>query len=262
MTRGNIAAVCYLNTAPFVFGINHASSTLRDRLILDIPSQCFHNLASRRADIGLIPVADLRHLSQDYKIITPFCIGAVSAVRSVVLMTNSPLEEVRNIYLDTHSHTSVELVQLLAREKWGITPNYITLDDYSLVEPSNRQDAFLLIGDKVFDYEGMFTHTIDLASQWREHTSLPFVFAVWVAHKDVAESFICELEDALAYGVSHIDEAVNQREESEQQRDTNHKYLTENISYSFDKEKQAALRAFIQKIPPSPQHPNSQRIDT
>lgn len=51
-------------------------------------------------------------------------------------------------------------------------------------EPDEVQ-AMLLIGDKVVDpRRGRFACEIDLGGAWREHTGLPFVFAVWAVRQD------------------------------------------------------------------------------
>ncbi len=251
MIRGNIAAVCYLNTTPFVFGINHASSMLRGNLLLDIPARCFTNLIERKADIGLIPAADLRHLSNDYRLITSLCIGAESTVRTVVLLSNCDLDKIENIYLDSHSHTSAELTKLLANEKWHIKPTYKELTDFNNIDTQSTTDAYLLIGDKVFDFEGVFAHSTDLAEEWIAHTALPFVFAVWVAHKDSPVETIEELERALQYGIENIDQAIESISESPEDKELHRDYLTKNISYNLTEKKLAGLRQFIMKIPPS-----------
>ena len=52
-----------------------------------------------------------------------------------------------------------------------------------MLDTPQEGDAFLLIGDKVFDHEDEFIYSYDLAAEWREATGLPFAFAVWVARK-------------------------------------------------------------------------------
>lgn len=42
-------------------------------------------------------------------LISDFCIGAEEEVRTVVVVSNTPIEEVRRIWLDGHSRTSVQL---------------------------------------------------------------------------------------------------------------------------------------------------------
>lgn len=249
MVWGNIAAVSYLNTIPFVFGINRASSPMHGKLLLDVPAKCSENFITGKASIALIPAADLRLLTS-YKLITDYCIGATSAVRTVVLVSNVALDKIETIYLDSHSHTSVQLVKILAKEKWNITPSYEELTNYNSIDYNSKSKAYLLIGDKVFNHENRFSHTFDLAQEWIDHTSLPFVFAVWVAHKDVVESEICTLNQELKYGIEHIEQAVKESiYNSDYERSID--YLTKNISFELTESKRIGLRTFLQKIPPS-----------
>ena len=80
-------------------------------------------------------------------------------MRTVVLLSNTPIEKVRRIFLDAHSRTSVQLTGYLAAARWKIAPEWYTLDDYSQVAYAREGDAFLLIGDKVFDHEGLFAYS-------------------------------------------------------------------------------------------------------
>ncbi len=51
-----IAAVSYLNTIPFIYGIEHANN-LRAELLLTPPALCAENFAAGKADIALLPAA-------------------------------------------------------------------------------------------------------------------------------------------------------------------------------------------------------------
>lgn len=52
-------------------------------------------------------------------------------MRTVVLASDYPVEELDTIWLDSHSRTSVRLARILAAEKWGIAPQWRPLTDYS-----------------------------------------------------------------------------------------------------------------------------------
>lgn len=250
MTRLNITAVCYLNTIPFVFGIDRTSLKLGANLLLKTPTECTKNFINHSADIALIPAADTRLIGSDCRIITDYCIGADDYVRTVTLQSNSPIEKVKHIYLDSHSHTSVELVKILMREYWKQDVEYSILTDYSIVDPNREEGAaYLLIGDKVFDYESGFKYSYDLAHYWRELTSLPFVFAVWVAHKNIAQSDIDLLNSALKSGVESIHEAIKSSQYD--YSDRNIEYLSKNIKFDLTSQRREALNRFITKIPPS-----------
>lgn len=243
MFRGKIAAVSYLNTIPMIYGIEHADN-LRATLLLSPPSRCAAAFSSGEADIALLPSGALSTLA-DAQIITSFCIGASAPVRTVVVMSNSPIEDVTDIYLDSHSMTSALLTHILCNELWCINPMWHQLDDYSKVDHPLRGEAFLLIGDKVFDYEGRFEYSYDLAMCWHTMTSLPFCFAVWVAKSTVAPEVIESMQSALNYGVAHIKEAIQYYGHSG--KPYAYDYLTHNIDFVFDAQKRSALELYWQK---------------
>ena len=176
-----IAAVSYLNTIPFIYGIEHEGN-LRAELLLSPPSLCAKNFAEHKADIALVPAAAVPSLA-DAQVVTEYCIGAAGPVRTVVLLSNEPIEKARRVFLDAHSLTSVQLAGYLLAKHWKVTPEYYTLEDYAQLGHALPGDAFLLIGDKVFDHEGRFAYSYDLAAEWKKATRLPFAFAVWVARK-------------------------------------------------------------------------------
>lgn len=130
MTRTRIVAVSYLNTIPYIYGITRAGGSLREGLLLCPPRLCAEALRTGEANVGLIPVAAIPEIP-DLQIITPFCIGASGPVRTVVLASDYPVEELDTIWLDSHSRTSVRLARILAAEKWGIAPQWRPLTDYS-----------------------------------------------------------------------------------------------------------------------------------
>lgn len=238
----SVAAVSYLNTIPFLYGIRHSDS-LRGGLLLSPPSGCAAAFDSRRADIALVPVGGLASLKDtDFDIVTPWCIGADGPVRSVVLTGNSPLKEIKRVWLDGHSMSSAALARMLAARRWHIAPEWVRLDDYSRLDNPAPGDAFVLIGDKVFENEGRFAHTLDLASEWRAHTGLSFAFAVWVARRSVPDGVVSALEEALTLGVERVYEAILESDFAD--RPYAYEYLTRNIDYFFDEQKRKALRLF------------------
>jgi chorismate dehydratase len=238
----SIAAVSYLNTIPFLYGIRH-SGELSATLLLSPPSGCADAFNERRADVALVPVGALPRIKDnDYNIVTTWCIGAEGPVRTVVVMSDAPLGEIRRVWLDGHSNTSVELARRLAKDLWKISPEWAGLTDYSVVENPAPGDAFVLIGDKVFDYEGRFAHTWDLAVEWQKLTGLPFVFAMWVARESVPAETIDALENALTLGVERVYEAIVESEYAD--RPYAYEYLTRNIDYQLDGAKRRGLQKF------------------
>lgn len=238
-----IAAVSYLNTVPFIYGIRHADK-LRAELLLSPPAGCAEAFLKKEVDIALVPVGALP-MFEDARIISEYCIGAEKSVRTVTVMSNSPVKEVKRLWLDPHSMTSAMLVRILAAELWGIKPEWKELTDYSVTGSPEEGDAFLLIGDKVFDYEDKFAYNYDLAESWRELTGKPFVFAVWVAREGAPEDVIEALEESLTLGVERIWEAIV--DNGYPHREEAYVYLTGNIDFLYDNQKRKALELFWEK---------------
>ena len=243
MFRGKIAAVSYLNTIPFIYGIEHANK-LQASLLPCLPSHCAELFKSGEVEIALVPVGTLYDL-EDYKIITSFCIGASADVRTVTIMSNSPIEDVKTLWLDSHSRTSALLAKILCEEYWNVSPDYKYLEDYSILDCPNPNEAFLLIGDKVFAQERKFKYSYDLAKEWIKNTQLPFVFAVWVAKESCPIEIVEQLNDSLKYGVENIQNAIDYFNCNTEGYE--YQYLTENIDFVFDQDKKKALELFCKK---------------
>jgi chorismate dehydratase len=238
-----ISAVSYLNTFPFVYGIQN-SGLLKDyQLELDIPSLCARKLKNNLVDIALIPVGALSDFPS-YEFVTNFCIGAVSAVKTVLLLSNKPLNEIREIGLDYDSRTSVQLVKVLAKHYWKIDPKWKDLQPEQAAQESSIE-AIVAIGDKTFNLAGKYPYRYDLAEEWIRFTSLPFVFAAWVTTKSLPKSRQTELNNALEFGVNHIKDTLRFFKDKLPLGEDCQSYLEKNISYSFNEEKKKGLNLFL-----------------
>ncbi len=244
VSRKSIAAVSYLNTIPFIYGINHRENNLCADILLAHPSKCSALFIDKKCDIALVPVAAALGLSHK-RILGRFCIGASKPVRTVALLSNSPLDQISKIYLDPHSQTSVLLVKILASECWNISPIWLDIDNFAQINPQEANAAWVLIGDKVFDYEDKFEYNYDLAEHWQKATSLPFTFAVWVAREGLSQEYSSQLEDALSYGTENIPSAISESIYSDKSYALD--YLTNNIDYIFDDQKKKAMELFWEK---------------
>ena len=123
MNKIKISAITYLNTKPFLYGITHSDLLDSIDLSLDVPSVCADKLKDGTVDIGIIPVAEIAHIP-GANIVTDFCISCSGKVRTVVLVSQVPIDQIKRIVLDYQSRTSVQLVRILARDYWKIQPEW------------------------------------------------------------------------------------------------------------------------------------------
>ena len=237
-----VTAVSYLNTKPLLYGIIKSGLEKEIDLQLDIPSECARKLAVGEVDLGLVPVAILPELD-NANIISNYCIGTVGAVKTVCVFSQCPIEEMTHLYLDYHSRTSVELVQVLLREHWNLSPELIQATPGFEKEVKGKTGA-VVIGDRAIGLERSFKYVYDLGEEWLAYSGLPFVFAAWISNKPLEVHFVNKFNAALKLGVEDIPNLMYILPTPVKGFDLE-KYFTENISYELDEAKRKGLELFL-----------------
>lgn len=243
MDRIKISAVSYLNARPFVYGLQHSDLIGKIDLSLDIPSVCAFKLSTGIADIGLIPVAAISDVLNS-TLISDYCIASSGKVRTVVLLSNVPLDEITMIVLDYQSRTSVQLVRILAKYYWKINPVWESGQPGYIEGDIDITTAIVVIGDRVFEAEGKFSYCYDLGEEWKDFSGYDFVFACWIANKPIEAEFISEFNKALADGLLHLDEVITESEKDHPDCQLN-EYFYKNINFVFDDSKGKGLELFL-----------------
>jgi chorismate dehydratase len=183
MSRLRISAISYLNTAPLMWDFEHGEAGRDFDISHTLPSSCARSLAEGTADIGIIPAAAYAEIP-GLQILPEVAIASRRAVRSILLVSKVPIEQVRSVALDTSSMTSVALLKILF-EKWmGGGRTYTSMSPH-VDQMLASHDAGLLIGDPALKIDRGRYHTLDLAEEWIRQTGKPFVFAFWAVRTDV-----------------------------------------------------------------------------
>jgi chorismate dehydratase len=245
MEKIRISAVKYANTYPFIYGLTESGFDKNVVLETDHPADCAAKLISGKADIGLIPVASLP-LLKEYHIISDFCIGANGNVRTVLLLSNCHFDEIESIYLDYRSRSSVTLSKVLAQNFWKREFRWMNTSKGFDFRNIGLYQAVVLIGDQCFEYEKSFRYNIDLASEWKDFSGLPFVFACWASNRKLDKDFITDFNNSLSRGVSNIEKVVKKFGTTGTiTGEVLKKYLTENIDYRLDDQKKKGMNLFL-----------------
>lgn len=239
-----VGVVNYLNTKPLLYGLEKEPISSQIELIGDYPARLAQMLIDNEIDLGLVPVAVLPKLPE-YYIVGDYCIGAEGEIASVALFSEVPMNEIKKVYLDYQSRTSVELLKYLMKEYWGINPEIIKASDEDYRKEIKGTTAGLVIGDRAFEQRKISTFIYDLGSEWRSITGLPFVFAAWVSRKELPENFIRLFNEANALGLKYVDEivAANPFELYDLA-----KYYRFHLSYELDEKKRKGLSHFLRII--------------
>jgi chorismate dehydratase len=177
MSRLKISAISYLNTAPLLWDFEHGEAGANFEISYTLPSSCAQELSAGTSDVGIIPAAAYTTIP-DLVIIPDVTIAARRAVRSILLVSKIPVEQVRTIALDTSSMTSVALTKILFAKWLGGAREYVAMAP-DLEPMLSGCDAALLIGDPALQVNCARYFTLDLAEEWVARTGKSFVFAFW-----------------------------------------------------------------------------------
>jgi len=239
-----VGIVNYLNTKPLIYGLQKPPVSEIIELTGDYPAKVAGMLLNEEIDVGLIPVAVIPELPS-YHIVGNYCIGTEGEIASVALFSEVPMNEIKKVYLDYQSRTSVALLKFLMREYWGISPEIVYAENEDYRQEIKGTTAGLVIGDRALEQRKISTFIYDLGSEWRKITGLPFVFAAWVSIKELPAEFVGLFDKANAMGLDHIDEII--AENSYTLFDLK-KYYTLHLSYRFDEKKKKGMKRFLEVI--------------
>jgi chorismate dehydratase len=127
------------------------------------------------------------------------------------------------------------------KHHWKISPS-LTDTSNGYQENIKGTTAGLVIGDRALQQRQHSPYIYDLAEAWQQMTGLPFVFAAWVANKNLPGAFVQSFNEATSLGLAHINEIVSSTHFPDY--DLEH-YYTNNIDYRLDEQKKKALDLFL-----------------
>jgi chorismate dehydratase len=238
-----VAAVNYLNTKPLLYGIERGSLINDIELVLDYPSRLAQRLQEGSIDLALLPVAAMpgikgAHIVSDYGIATD------GNVVSVALFSQVPIEQIKTVYLDYQSRTSVRLAQLLLVNHWKLNVAYKQATEH-YISYIHGDQAGVIIGDRALKELHNFEYVYDLSAAWKSYTGLDFIFAAWVANKELPADFLAAFNAANGIGLGHLEEIIAANPFPWYDL---HTYYTDNIKFDLDENKKQGLNKFIELI--------------
>jgi chorismate dehydratase len=251
-----IAASTYLNSAPLVYSFTQGFLRRKYDFIGDeAPSQCAEMLRTGLCEIALIPLIEFQRIP-GLRIAPDIAVASKKRVRSVLIASRRPLEEVRTLTLDPASRTSQALVRILFQRRYGFLPESVERTTRPSINPQDLfdgADAALVIGDPAMKLAAaapsLDLKIYDLAEEWRAMTGLPCVFAVWAAREEVCDRASGIVEDLIAAkreGIDHIDRIATQyAAELELPLSELLDYLSDNVNYDLDEENLLGMATYF-----------------
>ena len=229
-----------LNTVPLTRG-------LEDQIIYATPAKLAEMLQKDELDAALVSVVEPL-LHDRYDILDGIAVASLGEVKSVLLAHRQPLEEMREVYCDTASLTSVRLLRVLLAER-GLNPEFKPLADYNF---ATAPDNLMLIGDPALDFIFQPATSTGNPSIWArigmKLTGLPFVFAVWALRRGIENAELRrQLREAKDFGMDTLDHII--RDRTEYTADFRKDYFGWHLHYHLaERTKSAASKKFMELL--------------
>ena len=232
-----VGSVRYLNAVPLTRGIE-------EEIVFATPSELAKMLRRDELDAALVSVTEVL-LNDRYDILDGSAIASLGEVKSVLLAHRKPIDEAREVFCDTASLTSVNLLRVLLAER-GLKPEFKPLASYDF---KSLPDFALLIGDPALDFAlNPHEHDIfDLGAAWYDLTNLPFVYAVWALRRGIENSSLRrQLTDARKFGLDTLDYIIRNR--TEYTEDFRKDYFGWHIHYHLGTDEKRGLARFVELL--------------
>ena len=246
-TPFRLAASSYLNSAPLIWSFLHGSKRGQVDFVEAVPSRCAGLLSHAEVEGALVPVIEYQRIAGG-ALVRDVCVGSQKEVLSVVLVSkDTELENVRTVALDESSRTSATLVKVIFREFLDHEPAWTTRSP-NLEQMLERNDAALIIGDPGMRFPRAGLKVWDMASLWKEHTGLGFVFAMWMVRDEaILRAREVDFGGARDEGVAHVEEIVRTYQDKIPMRvEELRNYLTQNIVFRVDESMEKGLRLYFE----------------
>ncbi|WP_315444052.1 menaquinone biosynthesis protein [uncultured Selenomonas sp.] len=199
--------IAFLNVLPLTYALAHGAAEGLD-ILRATPAALNGRLEAKNLDVsGVSSITYARH-ADDLLILPDVCIASDGDVRSVLLVSRVPAEEIgtQRVLLSDKSASSHALLKIILHRAYGAAPAYeirvLTPDD----PVPEGAAASMFIGDDALELyhrppKGIYIY--DLAREWKQLTGARMVFGIWAA----ARSFGAAHPEALRVVHGRIAEA-------------------------------------------------------
>ena len=252
----NLGDIQFLNSWPVTHALRKGIIPSGVKVVPGTPAELNRRLLTGELDAGAVSsMMYLRH-QEEFVPVPGLCIRSESPVHSVLVVSKQPLTTLkgRTIGVSNQGATTPVLLKVLAAHR-GLK---INLETTPLRYPEILEEypAALLIGDEALQAsqsaDGL--QWWDLGEAWSTWTKRPFVYALWVVRRALAEREPRALEELTAalrasheWGAAHQNELIAaMRKEFPFEATFLRKYL-QAISYQLDARAWGGLYRFARE---------------
>jgi chorismate dehydratase len=211
-----LGRIPWINCYPIYGAIDRGLVQVPAELVSGTASELNDLLAAGALNVSVVSAVEYARNAAAYHLLPDLAITCDGPVHSVALFSKRPVEDLSrcNVLLSASSRTSVLLLELLCRHRWGIDPELTTVraeaSDLNTLA-ALPHEAVLVIGDAALHLstDSVYPVRVDLGSEWKSWTGLPFVFAVWAARRETPQGAVRavhrRLLESRTWGLAHLD---------------------------------------------------------
>lgn len=250
----------FINSWPVTYALRERLIGLRGTgLFMDIisavPSELNAKLLAGELDGGAVSTIEYLRHQDEFVPVPGACIRSDKAVASVIVMSREPLEQIEEgaIAVSNQGATTPVLLKLLLQQK----DIKLRTEQTALRYPKalEQYPAALLIGDEALaaaaEAKTKRLHAWDLGIAWSDWTGMPFVYALWVVRRSIAEKnpemlrqIARSFTDSRRWGQTHERELIGRIQEKFPWPRQFIKDYLDNLSYDLDEKAWAGIARF------------------
>jgi len=192
-----LGCIDYLNCYPFYYRMLEFEPVEGVEIVPAYPSDLNRMIQEGMLDMSPVSAAAYTNIYHDTVLLPDICLSSVGYVRSVILISRTPIEDLhhKKVGLSSASKTSVILLKMLLQKYYGIDPVYMQTDPYPRLEDTGC-DAALVIGNEAMQAIKE-PYVYDLGDLWLRKTGYPVVFAVFALRKDGISKYFKTIESVI-----------------------------------------------------------------
>ncbi len=232
----------YLYTRPLTYGLEHGAQNID--LQTDLSSRNALRLKSKELDAALLSPIDYARNSAEYCIVPNICVSSSTGNRTALLHFREGLRKINTIAADIGLTSELVLAKIILSEKYETNPQFIPmLPDIPAMLA--KADAALLVGGPSL-FASLDTEcTVDLVEEWADLTDLPYVHALWLAHRTaLTPSKLYVLKRSFEEGQHHLSDIALSAAKEEQSSPEDCGVYLSSFNFTLDEEAVESLSEF------------------
>jgi chorismate dehydratase len=249
--RPRVGHIQFLNCLPIYWGLVSSGALLDLELVKDTPDTLSNQLVAGELDIAPISLVEYLRNADDLVVLPGLAVGSDGPVMSCNLISQLPVAELdgARVALGSTSRTTVQLAQLVLRERYDVHPEYFRCPP-DLGQMMRDAQAGVLIGDaalqaSLHDAPRLGLRVLDFGAEWKDWTGHPMAARPDLTH-EVHRAFLRSRDLSM----EQVDKVARQSARwSVFDADVLERYFT-TLDFSLGPRQLAGMREFARRVAP------------